>query len=154
MGGEKVPFYIDMVLETKGLAQVPPDMKPADLFMNVVVGAIIQNSKGKGGLTLNGHKNLYRIRTDLMNAIKVGEENRAKLEFDDFKFLMKNWNEHTPDAQANELVIRVNDRLREAIRQNDRARGKETTEDDGSEETTVADNGVKVSLEKPPAKDA
>lgn len=121
---ERLPYFINMELSFEGLQSVPPNVTPAELFMNVIVNSMVLCGKAKNGFKMEEHKRLYRVRTDLANAVKLKESMRAKLEFEDFKFLMKCWNEHTPDPQGNELVIRVDDRLREAISQHDRNEGK------------------------------
>ena len=126
---EKNPFYINMKIESEGLTNLPKDMKPEELFVSVAVNAIVQKGKKSNGLKMAEHSQLYKVRSDLMNAIKVGEAEKAKLDYEDFKFLMKCWNEHTPDPQANELVIRVWNRLKEAQSNWDKTEGGEDKKD-------------------------
>jgi len=120
---DKSPFYIDMDISTEGLANLPKEMKSADLFISVVVNALVAAGKKRGGMRMEEHSRLFKVRTELQDAIKTQEEKKAKLEYEDYKFLMKNWNEHTPDPQSNELVIRVWERLKEAQSRHDRNEG-------------------------------
>jgi hypothetical protein len=131
-GMDTSPYFIDMNISIEGLSNLPPNMTPPELFVTVAVNSIILVGKAKNGLRIDEHKKLYRIRTELMNQIKTEEAHRAKLEYDDFKFLMKCWNEHTPDPTANELVIRVSDRLQAAITaHNVSAGGEEKSDESG-----------------------
>ena len=115
------PFIIDMNISMEGLQNIPSGMEPAELFMNVAINSIVSVGKKNGGLRMEEHSKLKRIRDDMQNAIKV-KEDKVQLEYDDYKFLMKCWNEHMPDPQTNELVIRVWEKLKQA--QSDHDKGK------------------------------
>lgn len=128
---ERLPIYLNMDISIEGLSGMPEGIKSSELLLNVLMNAMVVCGKAKNGFKIPEHERMYRVRTDLTNAIKLGESMRAKLEYDDFKFLMKCWNEHTPDPQGNELIIRVLEKLREAQSQHDRAEGKEGKLGDG-----------------------
>ena len=114
------PYFIDMNVSLEKLHGVPPEMTAPELFISTVSNAFILISKKGGGLKMDAHRALYRIRNALLEAITTKEESRAKLEAEDFRILMKHWNEQTPDAQGNESIGRVEEKLREAQSRHDR----------------------------------
>ena len=120
----KSPFLIDMNISMEGLQNIPADMGPGELFINVAINAIVTIGKKQGGLRMEEHSKLKRIRDDMQNAIKV-KEDKVQLEYDDYKFLMKCWNEHTPDPQTNELVMRVWEKLKQAQSNHDKGKNDE-----------------------------
>ena len=113
------PYVVNMNVSLDGLEKIPDGMSGPELFMNIAIGAIIASGKKKGGLTMQEHSKLQRVRVDIENALKV-KEDQVSIEFDDFKFLMKCWNDHTPDPQANELVMRVWQLLKDAQSDHDK----------------------------------
>lgn len=134
------PYYIDMNISLEGLQNVPSGVAAPDIFINIAINAITSEGKKKGGLRMDEHSKLYRIRQDLLNAIKTQETIRAKLGYEEFKYLMKMWNQHTPEPQTNEIVMRVWDKLKEAQRKH----GEEPQDPAAQEEPSV-----KVSAEPP-----
>ena len=120
----KSPFLINMNISMEGLQNIPADMGPGELFINVAINAIVTIGKKQGGLRMEEHSKLKRIRDDIQNAIKV-KEDKVQLEYDDYKFLMKCWNEHTPDPQTNELVMRVWEKLKQAQSNHDKGKNDE-----------------------------
>lgn len=108
------PYYVNMEISTEGLQNVPSEVKPHDVFMNVAINSIVSEGKKRGGLRMDEHSKLYKVRQDFMAAIKVNETSKAKIGYDEFKFLMSHWNKHTPEPQTNELVMRVWQKLKEA----------------------------------------
>lgn len=120
MADEKKPYYIDMNIALEGLQGLQPGTTAPMLFLNVAINSIIEVGDKKGGLKLEEHARLKNLRTTFDNAIKTKEEHAAMIEFDDFKYLMRCWQEHTPKPQANEIVVRVWEKLKEAQGRHDR----------------------------------
>ncbi len=122
---EQKPYFVDMNISIDGLQNAPKEIKSAEMFISVVIGSIITVGKQKTphgtikGLPMPDQRRLYRVRNDLANASKTEESHRAKVEYEDFRFVMKCWNEHNPDPQGNELVMRVDEKLQEAIKNHD-----------------------------------
>jgi hypothetical protein len=112
------PYVVKLGVSLENIEKVPENMTPEEIFMTITIGAIISYGKQKGGLAMPDHSRLKRIRDDMANAVKVKDET-VSIDFEDFKFLMKCWNAHTPDPQSNELVMRVWDVLKEAQKEHD-----------------------------------
>lgn len=119
------PFYLDMRIDTEGLSNVPTDLQDGELFINVAMNAIIQVGKASKGLPMPEQRKFKTLRTRLQEAVAVKEVHKVELEAEEYRFLMKYWNQHSPDPQANELVSRIDKILNAAQSLHDRNEGKE-----------------------------
>jgi len=110
----KSPYYVNMDISVEKLSNVPKEMMAAEVFKNVLIGSILSVGKKNGGSSMEDHQKLFNIREKLEQAIEVKETNKVELALDEYKFIMRHWNEYRPDPAMNELVIRVKNNLKEA----------------------------------------
>lgn len=110
----KIPYFIDMEISKDKLERVPPEMDAASLFMNTCISAIINVSNARKGISMQEQRKLYSIRNSFQNAIAVKETKKVELAYDEFRFLKKCWEEQTPQATVNELLMLAEEKIMEA----------------------------------------
>ena len=107
-------YYLNMDIDLSGLQNLPEGVTPARLFEQICIASAVSVSKQTNGLTMQEQRRLYSLRQTFENAISIGETKRVEIEHDDFKFLLKMWEEQKNDATVNEILMKVEKELMRA----------------------------------------
>ena len=121
---KQVPYIVNMEINLEGLASLPAEMTAEKLFTDACIGAVIRVSKQTNGLSMQEQRRLYSLRETFVQAMEVKETKEVKVEEEDFKFLWKMWNDQRPEATVNELIMRVEVKLKDARSWHDKGANK------------------------------
>jgi len=125
------PFYLDMNIDLEGLqgavgkGKDGKEMTPAKGFMNLVEQSFfLVCQERKKGLEMREQRRLWALRDTLNQAIEADSTENVKVEAEDFRFLMKYWNQQVPMPQYNEMIKRVTLKLDAAQSEHDKRVGR------------------------------
>lgn len=110
----KRPYVVDMNIDIAKMRDLPEESTPAKLFFQTVILAIISVSKQAGGIAMQDQRRLYSLRNTFESAITLAETGAVEVEHDDFKFLLRCWEQQKQEATYNEQVIVTEKKLKEA----------------------------------------
>jgi len=117
---DNLEYHLDTGISLEGLTGLPSDLKEDVVFLNACVGAVVTYSKVKGGLGMHEHRKFFRFREAVQKALDSEETTIADIDSEAFKTFLKWWNEQKPDAGINEMVIRVDKKIVEAVSNHDK----------------------------------
>jgi hypothetical protein len=80
---------------------------------------------------MEGHRKLFRFRDAIQKSIDAGKFTDIEVDSEAFRFFLTCWNEQNPDAATNELVIRVEKNIMEAVSRHDKQVNEENNKPSG-----------------------
>ena len=63
---------------------------------------------------MQDQRRLYSLRNVFENALAINETSAVEVGHDDFKFLLRNWEQQRQEATYNEQIIITENRIKEA----------------------------------------
>jgi len=113
------PYKLKLDISLEGLEGVPKDTEARDIARNWLVKAVLKQGETSRGFTIQNHRTLKRIRDILEEAVKT-KSNEVEFEVEDWRFFKRCWDTVQLPEGANEVLIRIDDKVREAVSNHDR----------------------------------
>jgi len=113
------PYTIDLEINLEGLEGVPKETNACEITRNWMVKAVLAQGEVSRGYTIQNQRQLKRIRDILEEAIKT-KAKTATFEIEDWRFFKKAWDSASLPPSANEVICRIDDKIREAVSKHDR----------------------------------
>lgn len=104
---------VKMDISLDGIADVPEGTTAPEIFRDWCIQGILGFDAAMEGLKMKQQTRLQSIRTTLENVLKTGES-VVEFEQKDFEFLKMCFDEGRTPGMANEVVMRVYERLEQA----------------------------------------
>lgn len=116
-----VPFELDINISLEKLEGVPPSTSPHEIAKNWLIMAIkTYGDTHSKGFQIQNQRSFFAIRTLLDDAVK-NKTDKVVFDVEDWRFLKKCWDEVQLSPSANEVIIRIDDKMREAVSNHDRS---------------------------------
>lgn len=116
-------FVIDMTISLEGLHGFPEGHTPQQVFYFMMLQFLMAWAKQSKGADLKSQKMFYKIRSAMENSIKVKDPS-FNLEIEEMEFLNLVRTEVKLDFEANEAIMRVNNKIDEAVKNFESKYGK------------------------------
>lgn len=106
-------YVIEMTMDLTTLHGYPEGSSPEQVFHLMLLQVFMSWAKQNQGVDYKSQKMFYKIRKAMEEALKVKDKS-FNLGVEEFEFLNKARNEVKMDLEANEAIMRVNEKIDQA----------------------------------------
>ena len=118
------PYIINADISLEGLKGLPPDTAASEIFLSLCIQGVNSYAEPTKGITSREQRMLWNIRDAFEKAQAVKETSKIEISSDDFKFILKCWENQRTQVGVNELFHRISEQFKLAQSDHDKAKDK------------------------------